>query len=92
MQELAKAHASVPSVAETEHAGASWRRSPSGHGTFNMLLSATARRWGALLHPAVLAAAGHPFAHATLADEDLSVDFARDTTPDDRVAVSPPSR
>ncbi|HPO20444.1 MAG TPA: class II glutamine amidotransferase, partial [Rubrivivax sp.] len=29
----------------------------------------------------------HPFRHARLADEDLSVDFAALTTPDDRVAV-----
>ena len=29
----------------------------------------------------------HPFAHAQLADEDLSIDFARNTTPQDRVAV-----
>jgi predicted glutamine amidotransferase len=29
----------------------------------------------------------HPFAHAQLADEDLSVDFASQTTPTDRVAV-----
>ena len=29
----------------------------------------------------------HPFAHAQLADEDLSIDFARNTTPHDKVAV-----
>ena len=29
----------------------------------------------------------HPFAHAQLADEDLSVDFATVTAPGDRVAV-----
>ena len=29
----------------------------------------------------------HPFAHAQLADEDLSIDFASATTPQDRVAV-----
>jgi glutamine amidotransferase len=29
----------------------------------------------------------HPFTAATLADEDLSVDFAQLTTPQDRVAV-----
>ena len=31
--------------------------------------------------------AKHPFAHAQLADEDLSVDFASQTTPQDRVAL-----
>jgi glutamine amidotransferase len=29
----------------------------------------------------------HPFAHAQLADEDLSVDFAQHTSPQDKVAV-----
>jgi glutamine amidotransferase len=29
----------------------------------------------------------HPFAHATLSDEDLSIDFAQHTEPTDRVAV-----
>ena len=29
----------------------------------------------------------HPFSRAHLADEDLSVDFAALTTPDDRVAI-----
>ena len=29
----------------------------------------------------------HPFGAATLADEDLSVDFAAHTTPQDRVAI-----
>jgi glutamine amidotransferase len=29
----------------------------------------------------------HPFAHAQLKDEDLSVDFERNTTPNDKVAV-----
>jgi len=29
----------------------------------------------------------HPFAHAQLSDEDLSIDFAQHTQPTDRVAV-----
>jgi glutamine amidotransferase len=29
----------------------------------------------------------HPFAHAHLADEDVTIDFARNTTPQDKVAV-----
>jgi glutamine amidotransferase len=29
----------------------------------------------------------HPFAHATLSDEDLTVNFAEHTQPTDRVAV-----
>jgi predicted glutamine amidotransferase len=29
----------------------------------------------------------HPFGRATLADDDVTVDFGAETTPDDRVAV-----
>ena len=29
----------------------------------------------------------HPFASARLADEDLSIDFAQHTTPNDRIAM-----
>ena len=38
-------------------------------------------------HPAKEVERRHPFAHAQLKDEDLSVDFARNTTPQDKVAV-----
>ena len=34
-----------------------------------------------------IAGAHDPFAHATLSDEDVSIDFARHTSPADRVAV-----
>ena len=56
-------------------------------GTFNFLLGDGAQlvaRCSTRLHHIVRQA---PFAHATLADEDLSVDFAAVTTPRDRVAV-----
>ncbi len=56
-------------------------------GTFNMLLgdgSQLFARCSTKLHYIVRQA---PFKKATLADEDLSVDFAAVTTPNDRVAV-----
>jgi hypothetical protein len=46
----------------------------------------TARRCGRMQHPAALARARPPLRRATLADEDLSVDFGALTTPNDRVA------
>jgi glutamine amidotransferase len=56
-------------------------------GTFNMLLGDGRQlfaRCSTKLHYIVRKA---PFKRATLADEDLSVDFAEVTTPNDRVAV-----
>jgi glutamine amidotransferase len=56
-------------------------------GTFNFLLGDGAHlyaRCATRLHYIVRQA---PFRHATLADEDLVVDFAEVTTPNDRVAV-----
>jgi glutamine amidotransferase len=57
------------------------------HGSFNMLLSNGQALWahgGTQLH---WLQRQHPFRPATLADEDLSVDFAALTQPSDRVAV-----
>lgn len=56
-------------------------------GTFNMLLGDGAQlfaRCSTRLHYIIRQA---PFAQATLADEDVSVDFAAVTTPKDRVAI-----
>ena len=57
----------------------------------------TARPATTTLHPVPLSSSTwsisrwvvrqHPFAHATLSDEDLSVNFAEHAQPDDRVAV-----
>jgi glutamine amidotransferase len=87
MQELAKAHASVPSVDELTHTLAELLPQPARHGSFNALLSNGQALWAHAsthLHSVVRR---HPFGAATLADEDLSVDFAALTTPDDRVAI-----
>ena len=86
-QELAKAHASVPSVTElTTHAvrtGAAARRAR------HLQLHAEQRAGavGALLDAAALPRAPASVHTAALQDEDLSVDFATLTTPRDRVAV-----
>jgi predicted glutamine amidotransferase len=87
MQELSKAHAGVPSIEETTLTLAELVAQLNGHGTFNMLLSNGQALWAHGSTRLFWLERRHPFAHATLADEDLSVDFSSVTTADDRVAV-----
>lgn len=59
----------------------------AAHGTFNFMLSdgeALYVHCSTRLHYLVRQ---HPFATASLSDEEVSVDFAQVTTPDDRIAV-----
>lgn len=87
MQELAKAHASVPPVAELTATLRELAQVPAAHGSFNFLLSNGQALWAhcsTRLHYLVRQA---PFRTARLQDEDVSVNFADSTTPTDRVAV-----
>ncbi|MFZ4288353.1 class II glutamine amidotransferase [Variovorax sp. HJSM1_2] len=87
MQELAKSHADVPSVAELTLTLRELAPQIARHGTFNFMLTNGQALWAhasTLLH---YVERKHPFVRAHLADEDLSVDFAEATTPNDRVAV-----
>ncbi len=87
MQELAKAHASVPSVAELSATLRELVPAIAAHGSFNFMLSNGEALWvhcATKLHWLVRE---HPFRAARLADEDLSIDFSAVTTPRDRVAV-----
>ncbi|MBV8500858.1 MAG: class II glutamine amidotransferase [Paucibacter sp.] len=87
MQELAKAHASVPSIEELSRTLRELVPQLARHGTFNMLLSNGQALWAhnsTHLHYLLRA---HPFGRVRLRDEDLSVDFAEHTTVNDRVAV-----
>jgi glutamine amidotransferase len=87
MQELAKSHAGVPTVQELSITLRELAQQVARHGTFNFLLSNGQALWAhasTLLHHVERR---HPFAHAQLADEDLSVDFSSVTTPADRVAL-----
>jgi len=87
MQELAKSHASVPSVQELTVTLRELMPQLSRHGTFNMLLSNGQALWAhcsTRLHHLVRR---HPFRRAQLQDEDLSVDFSQLAGPEDRVAV-----
>ncbi|MGE0672097.1 class II glutamine amidotransferase [Methylibium sp. Pch-M] len=87
LQELAKNHASVPSVRDLTETLRELAPPVARHGSFNFLLSNGDALWahGATrLHWLVRQ---HPFRHARLQDQDLTVNFAEHTTPNDRVAV-----
>jgi predicted glutamine amidotransferase len=87
MQELGKAHAGVPGVDELSCTLRELVPVLAAHGTFNMLLSNGQALWAhgsTHLHYLVRE---HPFNAAALRDADLTVDFATQTTPRDRVAV-----
>jgi predicted glutamine amidotransferase len=87
MQELAKAHASVPTVAELTHTLRELVPVPAAHGSFNLLLSNGLALWAHASTQLHWVQRQHPFGAATLADHDLSVDFAPLTTPQDRVVI-----
>jgi predicted glutamine amidotransferase len=87
MQELSKAHAGVPSVAELSHTLRELVPLLAAHGTFNLLLSNGQALWAHCSTSLTWVERAHPFGAATLADNDVSVDFAALTAPSDRVAV-----
>jgi len=87
MQELDKAHANVPSVQEMGHTLRELLPVPAAHGSFNVLLSNGQALWAHASTHLHWLVRQHPFGAASLADEDLSVDFGALTTPADRVAV-----
>ncbi|MEP7101218.1 MAG: class II glutamine amidotransferase, partial [Burkholderiales bacterium] len=87
MQELAKAHASVPTIVELTATLRELAPIPAAHGTFNFTLSNGQALWAHCsthLHHIVRQ---HPFARASLQDDDVTVDFAEHTSASDRVAV-----
>ena len=62
-------------------------RTLAGHGTFNMLLSDSRYLYCFGDTALVWLTRRAPFGPATLIDEDLTVDFSKETTPDDVVTV-----
>lgn len=77
----------APSTAALAHALAELTREIASYGVFNMMLSdgsALFAHCSTRLHYLVRQ---YPFDTARLSDEDLSVDFAEVTTPNDRVAI-----
>ena len=87
MQELAKSHAGVPSVEELSITLRELAGEIARHGTFNFLLSNGTALWAHASTKLFYVERKHPFTHATLNDEDVSVNFAEYTRATDRVAV-----
>jgi glutamine amidotransferase len=87
LQELAKSHASVPSVEELTLTLRELTPQIARHGTFNFLLSNGQALWAHASTQLHYVVRQHPFATARLSDEDLSVNFAEHTRTSDRVAV-----
>ena len=87
MQELAKSHASVPSIPELTATLKELALIIAAHGTFNFMLSNGQALWAHCstnLHHLIRQ---HPFTRASLRDDDVTVDFADLTAPTDRVAI-----
>lgn len=59
----------------------------AAHGPFNMLMSDGTALFAHCSTKLVYLQRQHPFAQATLSDDDLCVDFSEVTTPSDRVAI-----
>ena len=87
MQELAKAHASVPSIPELSRTQAELLPVLAAHGTFTCLLSNGQALWAHGSTHLHWLQRQHPFGAAHLADDDLSVDFGALTSPGDRVVL-----
>jgi glutamine amidotransferase len=87
MQELAKAHAGVPSIAELTATLAELLPQVAAHGVFNVMLSNGQALWAHCSTKLYHIVRQHPFARASLQDDDVTVDFAKETSPRDRVAI-----
>jgi len=87
MQELAKAHASVPTVTELTHTLSELVPAIARHGPFNLLLSNGQALWAHASTRLHWLIRQHPFCAATLADDDVSVNFAALAHANDRIAV-----
>ena len=87
MQELAKAHASLPPIAELTATLRELVPAIAAFGSFNFMLSNGEALWAHCSTTLSYLVRQHPFRHARLQDDDISVNFAELTAPTDRVAV-----
>ena len=87
LQELAKSHAGVPSVAELSLTLRELVPQITRHGTFNFLLSNGQALWAHASTNLHYLVRQHPFPEVHLRDEDLKVDLAELNGPDDRLAI-----
>ena len=87
MQELAKSHACLPPIDELTLTLKELTRFIAPHGTFNCLLSNGEALWAHATTQLYYIERQHPFSEAQLSDEDVRIDFAKETLPTDRVAI-----
>ena len=87
MQEMAKAHASVPPIAELTATLRELVPQVAAHGSFNFMLSNGEALWAHGSTRLSYLVREQPFGHARLQDEDLSVNFADQTSAADRVVI-----
>jgi len=87
MQELAKSHATVPSIPELTLTLKELAARIRPHGTFNFLLSNGQALWAHASTNLYYIERRHPFGSAQLSDEDLALDFSQETNEKDEVAV-----
>ncbi|MCW7538860.1 class II glutamine amidotransferase [Aquabacterium sp. A7-Y] len=87
LQELAKNHATVPTPEQLTETLRELVPQIASHGTFNFMLSNGHALWAHCSTRLHYLVRRHPFPVARLQDEDLSVNFADVTAPQDRVAV-----
>jgi glutamine amidotransferase len=87
MQELAKSHATLPSIEELSITLRELATPIARHGTFNFLLSNGLALWAHASTSLHYIERRHPFTHARLSDEDLRINFAEHTQPSDRIAM-----
>ena len=87
MQELAKSHADLPSVAELTLTLRELVPQVRRFGNFNFLLSNGEALWAHCSTHLHWLVRQHPFTQATLKDQDWTVDFAQLAQPGDRAAV-----
>jgi predicted glutamine amidotransferase len=87
LQELAKSHAGVPTVAELTRTLAELVPQIAKHGTFNFLLSNGQALWAHASTKLHYVLRQHPFTEVHLKDDDVSVDLADLNGPEDRLAI-----
>jgi glutamine amidotransferase len=87
MQELAKSHASLPNADELTLTLKDLVRYVAPKGTFNCLLSNGDALWAHATTQLHYIERQHPFCEAQLSDEDVRMDFSKETQPSDRVAI-----
>jgi predicted glutamine amidotransferase len=87
MQELAKSHAGVPSIHELTLTLKDLANQLASHGTLNFLLSNGDAMWAHASTGLQYLERRAPFGVARLSDEDVELDFARETRLTDEVVV-----